>query len=223
MTQQVVKVKTITSITHDVLQIVTVKPHNFSFIAGQAVAISINKPSWENEIRPFTFTSIPTDSFLEFVVKVYPSHKGVTNELLTLKIGDSLILHNVFGAITYRGEGVFIAGGAGITPFVSIFRDLRSKNEIGNNKLIFANKTKGDIILERELKEMLSKNFINIIADENIVGYAHGYISESFLKDHISRACENIYLCGPAPMMESVEKQLHYLNHKHKTIIKEEF
>ena len=54
----------------------------------------------------------------------------------------------------YKGEGVFIAGGAGITPFLSIFRYLNSKNEINNNILIFANKTKADIIHEEELKSL---------------------------------------------------------------------
>ena len=223
MTQQLVKIKSINRITHDVLQITTNKPAEFSFIPGQAIALSVNKRGWENEVRPFTFTSVPENNFLEFIIKIYPSRNGVTNEMLQLKKYDDIILHNIFGAISYKGEGVFIAGGAGITPFISIFRDLRSKHEIGNNKLIFANKTKGDIILEAELKEMLSYNFINIIADENIDGYAQGLISESFLKAHISRSCKNIYLCGPPLMMESVEKQLHFLDFEEKTIIKEEF
>jgi ferredoxin-NADP reductase len=223
MTQQLVKIKFIDHITHDVLKIVTEKPAEYTFIPGQAVALSVNKSDWENEVRPFTFTSLPDNDFLEFIIKIYSSHEGVTNEFQSLKKDDELILHNIFGSISYKGEGVFIAGGSGITPFISIFRDLHSKNEIGNNKLIFANKTKGDIILEEELKEMLSYNFINIIADENIDGYAQGLISESFLKAHISRSCKNIYLCGPPPMMESVEKHLHYLNDNEKAIIKEEF
>jgi ferredoxin-NADP reductase len=223
MTQQSVKVKSIANITHNVLQIVTEKPNDFTFIAGQAVAISINKKGWENEVRPFTFTNIPSSNSLEFIIKIYPSHSGVTNELKQLKKEDEIILHNIFGAISYKGEGVFIAGGAGITPFISILRDLQSKNEIGNNKLIFANNTKGDIILEAEFKEMLGYNFINIIADENIDGYAQGFISESFLKAHISRSCKNIYLCGPPPMMEAVENHLHFLNIDEKAIIKEEF
>lgn len=42
-----------------------------------------------------------------------------------------LILHEVFGTISYQGEGLFIAGGAGVTPFISLFRSLKSKNEIG--------------------------------------------------------------------------------------------
>jgi ferredoxin-NADP reductase len=223
MTQHSVKIKSIDRITHDVLKIVTEKPDDFTFVPGQAVAVSINKSGWENEVRPFSFTSTPDQDFLEFIIKVYPLHKGVTNQLQLIKEGDELILHNILGAINYKGKGVFIAGGAGITPFISIFRDLRSKNEIGSNKLIFANKTKGDIILEAEFKEMLSYNFINIIANEKTNGYAHGLISEGFLKAYISRTCKNVYLCGPPPMMEAVEKHLHFLNIDEKAIVKEEF
>lgn len=223
MTQLHVKIKSINRITHDVLQIITKKPAEFTFIPGQAIALSIDKSGWENEVRPFTFTSLPDSNFLEFIIKIYPSHNGVTKELLQLKKDDVIIMHNVFGEISYKGEGVFIAGGAGITPFISILRDLKSKNMIGRNKLIFANKTKGDIILESELKEMLSYNFINILAEEKVDGYAHGLISESFLKAYISRTCKNIYLCGPPPMIESVEKSLHYLNIDNKAIIKEVF
>lgn len=223
MTQQIVKIRYITHITHDVLEIVTDKPEGFTFIAGQAVAVSINKIGWVNEVRPFSLTSIPEQYFLEFIIKVYPLHKGVTNHLLQLKEGDELILHNTFGAISYKGKGVFIAGGAGITPFISILRDLHSREEVDGNKLIFANKTKEDIILEAELKAILKHNFVNIIADENVKGYAQGLISESFLKSHVSQSCKNVYLCGPPQMMEAVEGLLRQLNIDEKSITKEEF
>ena len=134
-----------------------------------------------------------------------------------------LILHDVFGAITYKGEGVFIAGGAGVTPFICIFRYLQSKNETGNNKLIFANKTKGDIILAPEFKKLLGRNFINILSDEKANGYAHGQITESFLKAHISDSAKNVYICGPPPMMDAIEKQLAGLKIDEKLIIKEVF
>jgi ferredoxin-NADP reductase len=137
-----VKIISIEHSTHDVLHIVTDKPKGMDFAPGQATEISIDKEGWQNEGRPFTFTSLPTDDFLEFVIKTYPSHKGVTDELLDLKAGDTLIVNDVFGAIAYKGEGTFIAGGAGITPFISIFRDLKTHNKLGDNKLIFANKTK---------------------------------------------------------------------------------
>src|SRR5688572_17707492 len=170
MEQYVVKIKSINKVTHNVLKIVTEKPQAYSFTPGQATEVSINKNEWQNEKRPFTFTCLPDDDYLEFTIKTYPSHKAVTNELLQLKQNDELILHEVFGAIGYKGEGVFIAGGAGVTPFISIFRFLQSKNEVGSNKLIFANARKADIILRQEFENLLGENFINILSDENATG-----------------------------------------------------
>jgi len=216
-----VRILTIGHITRDALQIFTERPKGLDFTPGQAIDISINKKGWENEIRPFTFTSLPDDDYLQFTIKTYPSHKGVTNELLQLRKNDELLLRDVFGAIEYKGEGYFIAGGAGITPFISIFRYLRSKNAIGDNKLIYANKTRDDIILKYEFHYLLGKNFINILSDEVAKGYAQGFITENFLKEHIINFNKNIYLCGPPPMMEAVEKILAGLNVDEKRIIKE--
>jgi len=210
-------------LTHDVLQIVTEKPQKYNFSPGQATEVSINKIGWKDEKRPFTFTSLPIDDFLEFTIKTYPSHKGVTNELLKLKKDDELILNDVFGAIAYKGEGIFIAGGAGVTPFICIFRHLQSKKELGNNKLIFANKTKDDIILASEFEKLLGENFINILSDEKVDGYTHGQITEGFLKAHISNSTKNVYICGPPPMMDALEKQLIHLKIDEKRIIKEAF
>jgi len=217
-----VKIKSIKHITGDVLQIVTENPQEYNFTPGQAVEISINKEGWQNEKRPFTFTSLPHNDYLEFVIKTYPSRNGVTKELLQLQKNDELILHDVFGAIEYKGEGVFIAGGAGVTPFICIFRYLHSKNEIGANKLIFANKTKEDIILYHEFKGLLSENFINILSDKKEPGYLHGQITEDLLKENIADLNKHIYICGPPQMMTSIEKQLADMHVNEHLIVKEE-
>ncbi|MFV8326482.1 flavodoxin reductase [Flavobacterium sp. ZS1P14] len=223
MEKHIIKVKSIKNITHDVVQIVATKPENYVFSPGQATEISINKMGWKDKKNPFTFTSLPENDYLEFTIKTYPSHKGVTNELLKLKKDDELIVHEVFGYITYKGEGVFIAGGAGITPFISIFRDLQSKKKIGNNTLIFANKTKADIILESEFKNILGINFINILSDEKLEGYAHGQITKDFIKINTDTRDKLFYICGPPPMMEAIERQLIDLNVSKKSIVKEKF
>jgi ferredoxin-NADP reductase len=223
MKPHIVKILSIQHITHDVVEIVTEKPDDYLFTPGQATEIAINKKGWQEEKRPFTFTCIPENVNLEFTIKTYPSHKGVTNQLLHLKQDDELILHEVFGAIAYKNEGVFIAGGAGITPFISIIRNLLSLNKIGNNKLIFANKTRDDIIHRTEFENILEKNFINILSDEKSNGYAHGQITESFLKTHISGSGKNVYICGPPPMMDAIEKFLSNLHVDKKLIVKEAF
>ena len=222
MENHLVKIKSIKHITPDVLQIVTEKPPKYTFNPGQATEVAINKTGWKDKKRPFTFTCLPDNDFLEFTIKTYPSHKGVTNELLHLEKDDELILHDVFGAIAYKGEGIFIAGGAGVTPFICIFRYLQSKNEIGHNKLIFANKTQNDIILALEFKKLLGKNFINILSDEKSDEYAHGQIDEGFLKANITGFDQQFYVCGPPPMMDAIQKQLANLGVGKKTITTEE-
>lgn len=223
MEQHIVKIKAIEKVTRDVLKIVTDKPAGYLFIPGQATEVSINKDNWRDEKRPFTFTCLPENDYIEFTIKTYPTHKGVTNELLQMKVNDELILHDVFGAIAFKGEGVFIAGGAGVTPFISIFRFLQSRNEVGVNKLIFANKTKADIILKDEFEKLLGKNFINVLSDEQAEGYEHGYITEGILQKYITGDNAKVYLCGPEPMMDAVEKQLLNLKFNPASIVKEAF
>lgn len=223
MKNQEVTIKSIGHETHDVLNIVLEKPEGLDFKPGQATEIFVEESGWENEGRPFTFVSLPKDENLEFMIKTYPSRQGVTDKLLSLKAGDHLILNDVFGAIAYKGEGTFIAGGAGVTPFISIFRELRAQNKIGNNKLIFANKTKKDIILEDEFREMLGDNFINILSEDTADGMAHGRITEKFLLNCGLDLNKHFYICGPPPMMEAVEKQLANLNVKKDQLVEEAF
>jgi ferredoxin-NADP reductase len=223
MKKDIVKVTSIENLTHNVLKITTEKPVGHNFTPGQATEISINKNGWQDEKRPFTFTCLPGDDYLEFSIKTYPDHKSVTNELLKLKVNDQLILHDVFGTINYQGEGTFIAGGAGVTPFIAILRSLRAENKIGNNKLLFANKTSADIILKDEFSEMLGQNFINILSDEQTGRYASGQITEAFLEANIKDKSKKIYLCGPEPMMDAIEKQLGNIGVDAASIVKEAF
>jgi ferredoxin-NADP reductase len=215
------KIKSIEKITHDVLQLVTERPENYLFKPGQATEVSINKSGWQNEKRPFTFTSVPNNDYLEFTIKTYPAHHGVTHQLLQLKKGDELLLHEVFGAIEYKGAGVFIAGGAGVTPFISILRSLYITNKLDGNKLIFANKTKADIILDGELHGILGDHFINILSEEKRKEYASGVITEDFIQANRLGLNEFFYVCGPPPMMKVIESQLKHLGVSDKNVIKE--
>lgn len=223
MKNQIVKITNIGHITHNVLHIMVEKPKDMKFTPGQATEVSINKPDWKAKSRPFTFVCLPQNNYLEFMIKTYPEHNGVTKQLLELNAGDELILNYVFGAIEYKGEGTFIAGGAGITPFISILRSLKIKDKVYDNKLIFANKTKGDIIIEDELHALLGKNFLNILSNDKAKGYSHGYITNTFLKKHEIPLDKYIYLCGPPAMMEKVEEILEQQGFDKKLLVKEEF
>ncbi len=217
------KILSIKNETHNVIYLKTEKPKDINFQPGQAVDFAINEPKWKDEVRPFTFTSLPEDDFLEFNIKVYPEHNGVTEQVSHLKQDNEILLGDVFGEIEYKGEGLFIAGGAGITPFIAILKDLKQKNKVGNNQLIFANKTSKDIINQTFFENTLGKNFTNVLSDEKKDGYEHGFITKEIIEKHLNNSTENIYVCGPPPMMDAVLKALKELDIDDSKIINEEY
>jgi ferredoxin-NADP reductase len=206
-------------VTHDVKRFTIQKPEGFKFIPGQATDVSVNTPALKNEKRPFTFTGLNDNKQLEFTIKIYNTHDGVTKELAKLKQGDELIIRDVWGAIEYRGEGVFIAGGAGVTPFIAILRQLQADNKIANNKLIFTNKTEKDIILKKEFNEILGKNFINTLTDEKKEGYENGRIDYTFLKEKIDNFEQHFYVCGPPQFVTAISEALTQLGAKTDTVV----
>jgi len=219
MKNHIVKIISVEPVTHDVKRFTIQKPDGYTFIPGQATEVSINTPALKNEKRPFTFTSLNENEHLEFTIKIYNSHNGVTKELGKLKHGDELIIHDVWGAIEFKGEGVFLAGGAGVTPFIAIFRQLHKENNIGSNKLIFTNKTESDIILKKEFKEMLGDNFINTLTDEKKDGYENRRIDDTFLKEKIDNFKQHFYVCGPPPFVEAISKALTKLGAKPDAVV----
>jgi hypothetical protein len=208
MEEHILKILKIEPVTHDVKRFTLERPEGYSFVAGQATEISINSPAFKDKKNPFTFTGLNESSHLEFTIKIYKEHNGVTKQLGTLKVGDELVLHDVWGAIHYEGEGVFIAGGAGITPFIAILRRLHNDGKIGDNTLIFSNKTEADIILHDELKKMLGENFINTLTDEKKFGFENRIVDKTFLQEKISDFSQHFYVCGPPPMVSAVNRTL---------------
>lgn len=209
-----IKIREILSLTHDVKKFVTDKPKNYNFSPGQATEMAVNQREWKAEKRPFTFTSLPEEEHLEFVIKSYRDHDGVTQKMDSLVIGDELLIGDAWGAIQYKGKGIFIAGGAGITPFICIFKDLQKKGDLTGNKLFFANKTSKDIILESFFYKTLGEDFVSILAEENSEGHKYGMINMEFLKKHVKDYSQDFYVCGPDQMVKDISIYLENLGAK---------
>jgi ferredoxin-NADP reductase len=203
-----VKIIEIAPVTHDVKYFRIAKPEGYQFKPGQATDVSIHQPDIEGELRPFTFTCLNEDPYLEFTIKRYPDHHGVTDRLHRLVPGDELVIRDVWGAIEYKGPGYFIAGGAGITPFMAILRQLHKNGHAEGNTLFFSNKTSGDIIYEKELSRILGKNARFILTREQKAGYEKGYLNASFLRDQIKNLDAHCYVCGPDPMILDINNLL---------------
>jgi len=214
MEKHTVKIIGIQQVTHDVKCFRVEKPAGYTFVPGQATEVSVNKPGWEEEARPFTFTALEDAPWLEFTIKGYADHNGVTHQLHQLAEGDELILRDVWGAIEYKGPGYFIAGGAGITPFIAILRMLHKENKIADNILFFSNKTAADIIYEDELNQILGRNARFTLTREKKEGYENGTINRAFLESRISDFSKHFYVCGPDKMIQDINTALETLGAK---------
>jgi ferredoxin-NADP reductase len=199
-----VKILSTEYVTHDVRRFRLEKPKGFTFTPGQATELSVSKEGWRDKKNPFTFTSLTDAPYLEFTIKIYKDHQGVTNQLSKLNSGDELILRDAWGAIEYKGPGYFIAGGAGITPFIAILRNLQKQGKADGNKLFFSNKTDADIILKDELTSILGDNAHFTITQQKDTHYDKRKIDEAFLKSEVSDFKKHFYICGPDAMTQSI-------------------
>ncbi len=204
------KVLKTTYITHDVKRFILEKPKDKDFIytPGQAAHLSIDKPGWEDEKHPFTFTSLQGWPEVEFTIKIYEKHKGLTDQMGKLKPGDVILLHDIFDTIKYRGPGVFLAGGTGINPFIAIFRALKESNNLRNVALIYSNKTQEDIIYGRELHELLGNAFLNVFTRQGVIGFRERHIDRNFLIENVGNFDLNFYVCGPEKFTKDLTEAL---------------
>lgn len=195
-------------VTHDVKRFMVSKPDGFEFAPGQGVELAIDTPDWKDEGHPFTPTSLTDDRIIEFTIKSYPEHKGVTQQLHRLRAGAQLLMSDPFGTISYQGPGVFIAGGAGLTPFLAILRELAARDQLDDHALIFANKTPADVICEKELRHYLGERCVLLCSDTRASGYEYGRIDQEFLADRIDDFDQHFYVCGPDGFMDVVNASL---------------
>jgi ferredoxin-NADP reductase len=221
--EHIVKILAAEFVTHNVRRFTLEKPAGYHFEPGQATELSINKPDWKNERRPFTFTSLNEWDHLEFTIKIYTDHNGVTNELGKLQPGDEVILHDVWGTIHYKGPGTFIAGGAGVTPFIAILRQLHKTGKLDNSQLIFSNRTEKDIILRDEFTAMLGSRFINTLTQEKTTQYHNRKIDAAYLQEVVKDFNQYFYICGPDAMVDELEATLIKLGVSKEKVVREQF
>jgi len=200
------------------------KPDGFTFSPGQATDVAVLKDGWEDEKRPFTFTSFPDDHHLEFVIKSYPHHDGVTEQIGLMTAGDKVRIEDPWGAIADKGRGVFFAGGTGITPFIPILRDRARAGTIDGCTLVLAAKTEDELILKSEWDKIDGLETVYVLSDENKAPFDHGRICLEVANEFVAGVGEGdhmFYVCGPDGMVTNVVDNLTYMGVTEDRIVKE--
>ncbi len=216
---KILKIMKVDFVSHNVKSFIVEKPEGYKFVPGQAADVSINKPGFEQKKRAFTICGLNDDLVLEFTIKKYKD--GVTEKMHDLKPGDELIIEEPFGTISYKGVGVFIAGGAGVTPFIAISRQLKRENKSEGNTLMFSNKRHVDVLFEKELIDMFKENLILTLTEERRKGYEYGQINKKFLKEKIKDFGQHFYICGPPFFVKDIKNSLIELGAREESIITE--
>ena len=220
-------------VTHDMRHLVLrlVEPGEIKFFPGQYVDIAV--PGTE-ETRSFSMANTNSrDGRLEFVIKVYPD--GLFSHFLdtTLQVGDRLQLSGPYGVFTLR-EGdddlVFIGGGAGMAPILSLLRSMAERGLTRKATYYYGARSRRDLCFEDELLALEDTlpgfRYIpalsEVAPDEDWDGET-GLITDIVKRHADGLAGVHAYVCGPPPMVEAALPLLAALGVEEKRIYYDKF
>lgn len=198
------------------------KGKEMEFSAGQFAFVKLYNNELAKEPHPFSFSSAPGLP-LKFAVKELGDY---TNKISNLKIGDLAKIEGPFGSFNFRNfnnkKQVWIAGGIGITPFLSMLRGLGSKDYDYRIDLYYSVKKDSCLAFKEEIEKIAEKyrnlNIIFWISETN--GFLTG---ESINKNMPNLKERDILICGPGPMMSALKEQFLQQGVQKKQIHIEEF
>lgn len=190
-------------LNHNVIRFVLEKPSGFTFNAGQAIELSLPDGEHAGEPAPFTLTGLATDVHLELMIKIYAERNGITAALSRKRPAEKLVISGAWDSYIDKGPGVFLAGGAGVTPFVALLRQFKMNGNVGSSTLLFSNKTRADIFNESEFRSILGDRFINILTEKNEPGFPTA-LSEELLRSVAPDLSLPFYVCGPPGYIDHV-------------------
>ncbi|MCX6721796.1 MAG: FAD-binding oxidoreductase, partial [Candidatus Staskawiczbacteria bacterium] len=195
------------------------KPKNrtVDFIPGQFAFIKLYSKELSSEPHPFSFSSAPGEP-LKIAIKELGDY---TNKINSLKVGDLAKVEGPFGSFNFKNfdnkHQVWIAGGIGITPFLSMLRSLNNTDQDYKIDLYYSVKDSGCLAFKEEIEE-IAKKFKNL----NIIFWISkekGFLTANSMNAENS----DILICGPGPMMSALKKQFLDKGIKKNKIHAEEF
>ncbi|HZX19503.1 MAG TPA: FAD-binding oxidoreductase [archaeon] len=214
--QQKMKIAKVTKETHDTVTLSLKGAEQIPFKPGQFIMIELLRQE-KIPKRAYSISSSPTrTNFLEITIKEMPDG-WISKILNTVKDGEELNVSGPFGHFVFDEEKmpeiVMLAAGSGIAPFRCFCQYVQDKKL--STKIIFAyaNKTTGDIIFEKQLKEFAKKlknmELILTLSREEKAGYRSGRIDEQLIGEIVAKKKNAYYfICGPPKMVEATKAML---------------
>ena len=106
-----------------------------------------------------------------------------------------------------------IAGGSGVTPFMSMMKAIKEGDEDFRLTLIYGIRTREHSYIDLKDYEDERINIVMVLSDEEVDGYRHGFITKDILKEYLDDNT-SVFMCGPDAMYYYLEKQFNELDYK---------
>lgn len=186
------------------------------FRAGQYVSLQ-GRVGESVVSRPYSIVSSPRQALAnELVLGVADAgfFSGWLNR--EAKPGDHFRMSEPTGEFHYetlrdKKQIVCIAGGAGITPFISMARSMADKDEPYEMILFYGARDEAHLAYQAELDELCQKTGLRVVyvlSDEEKSGFAHGFITADLMAQFVDIKECTFFLCGPKAMYDFIDSQL---------------
>lgn len=194
------------------------------FAPGQFAYVGFKNKNLGGEQHPFSFSSAPQEEEVRFSIKMLGDY---TVKLPLLKKGDKMYIkgpYGKFGDVYVKGKRplVWIVGGIGVTPFLSMLRNERQLIEERSIVLFYCFSSKEEGMFAEEIRQLVeNKKSIEV----------HEWCSTERGRFNIPKILEilekydnyDVQICGPGPMMESLKQQFEEIGVNDERIIFEKF
>lgn len=200
-------VRVVERVSASVFRLSLERPEEFSFQAGQYVRL---RPPGARSARAYSISSAPDDaSQLEFLIREVPGGMVSTWLAQSAGAGDRVTIQGPLGAFAFDGRSrdhVFIVGGTGLAPALSMLRDMGEARAT----LCFGVNSEADLFLEQELSALAANGHevrMAVNGGEPGPGRTLG-TAVSLLRPGDVAPGRAYYLCGPPPMVEAARESL---------------
>ena len=206
------KIKDVIPRTLDVTSFRFGRPADLTYKAGQYFFVTIKRG--EKELtHHFSFSSSPTErDFFEFTKK-FTDHE-YSLALKNAKADDWARIDAPYGQFTFDGEYpkiALLAGGIGITPFISICKNATDKRLKTKITLFYGCRTENDIAFKKELEDLARENLnlkLVLLVNQATLQWRGetGVVTAEVIRKYLPDYKDNVfYACGPPPMVVAME------------------
>ncbi len=189
--------------------------------------------------RAYSISSSPKDALEgKYVLTIKLVEGGLMSQFIfdTWTVGKSVEVSAPAGNFEYQelrdaAKVICLAGGSGITPFVSMANAIADGDEDFEMTLLYGSRNAENILFKDELDALAAKcdkiKVVHVLSDENAVtgdGFEKGFITAELIKKYApTEEKYSIFLCGPQQMYAFVDKELEKLDLEKKYIRHEMF